>query len=273
VSKVKLRHKLFYSSLALLLIISLLFTLVTSREYYTLNETPKLPYAYVSKIIANSSGFYFFISINNQGYNFIPRSGYISVPDLGESGNITTVVNSTLVVVKLNLKPLLYPNQSVLVKGLIEGDINGAPTYISFFSFGNIFVENSIKIVKVYYSTVNNSALLIVTLNVSSIIPLEIIHAVNMSLISHTNHRYVFNTQNVFFFNNSYIPPGNNLVNLTAKLTPFISGNKFVLIYQKKISHTDTYLLYLPLYVKYLYPNENITRLEVLYYNGEVYEV
>ena len=268
----ELRHKVFYFSLALLLIISLLSTLITSKEYYTSSKPTNLPYAYVNKIIANSSGFYFFINIYNNGYPFIPQSGYISVPDLGESGNIT-VINSTLVVVKLPLEPLLYPNQSVGIKGLIKGEINGSPTYISFFNFGHINVENSIKIVKVYYSTVENSTLLIVTLNVSNIVPLEITHAFNISLIHYSNHEYVFNTQNVPLFNNTYIPAGNHVINLTTTLTSFISGNKFVSIYQKEINYNLTYVLYFPLYVKYLYPSENITNLDVLYYTGDVYEV
>jgi len=267
-----LRHKIFYFSLALLLVISLLFTLITSKEYYTISKPTNLPYAYVNKIIANSSGFYFFIKIYDNGYNFVPQSGYIVVPDLGESGNIT-VINSTLVFVKLPLKPLLYPNQSVGIKGLIKGEINGSPTYISFFNFGHIYVENSIKIVKVYYSTVGISTLLIVTLNVSSIVPIEIIHAVNISLVHYNNHEYVFNTQNVFLFNNTYIPAGNHVVNLTTTLTPVLSGNKFVLIYQKEINYNLTYTLYFPVYVKYLYPSENITTLEVLYYTGDVYEI
>jgi len=268
----KLSQKLFYFSLAFLLIISLLFTLVTSKDYYTLSKPTNLPYAYVNKIIANSSGFYFFINIYDNGYPFIPQSGYILVPDLGESGN-TTVVNSTLVVAKLNLEPSLYPNQSVGIKGLIRGDTNGSLTYISFFNFGHINVQNSIKIVKVYYSTVNNSTLLIVTLNVSNIIPVEIIHVFNISLIHYNDHEYAFNTQNVFLLNNTYIPAGNHLVNLTTTLTSSVSGNKFVLIYQKEIEHNSTYLLYFPLYVKYLYPNENITSLDVLYYTGDVYEI
>jgi len=266
----ELRHKVFYFSLALLLIISLLFTLLTSREYFTLSKPTNLPYAYVNKIVANSSGFYFFINIYNNGYPFVPQSGYIVVPDLGEGGNIT-IINSTFVFVKLPLKPLLYPNQSVGIKGLIKGEINGSPTYISFFNFGNIYIENSIKIVKVYYLSNKNSSLLIVTLNVSSIVPIELVHAVNISL-SHERY-YVFNTQNVFLFNSTYIFAGNHLVNLTTTLTPFISGNKFVLIYQKEINYNLTYTLYFPLYVKYLYPSENVTTLDVLYYSGEVYEI
>jgi len=235
-----------------------------------LSRPSNLPYAYVNKIVANSSGLYFFIKIYDNDYPFVPQSGYIVVPDLGESGNIT-IINSTLVFVRLPIKPLLYPNQSVGIKGLIKGEINGSTTYISFFNFGHIYVENSIKIVKVYYSTVNGSTILIVTLNVSSIVPVEIIYAVNISL-SH-EHYYVFNTQNIPFFNNTYIPAGVHVVNLTTTLTPVLSGNKFVLIYQKEINCNLTYTLYFPLYVKYLYPSENITTLEVLYYTGDVYEV
>jgi len=266
----ELRHKVFYISLVLLLIISLLFTFLTSKEYYTLSKPTSLPYAYVNKVVANSSGFYFFFHIYNNGYPFLPQSGYIAVPDLGESGNIS-VINSTLVYVKLPLKPLLYPNQTVGIKGLIKGEINGSPTYISFFNLANIYVQNSIKIVKVYYYSTKNSTLLIVTLNVSSIVPIQIIHAVNISLTYGTY--YVFNTQNVFLFNNTYIPAGSHLMNLTANLTPFVSGKKFVLVYQKEINYNLTYSLYFPVYIKYLYPSENITNLNILYYTGDVYEV
>jgi hypothetical protein len=239
----------------LILILSLVLIWGTAKlapsliHYYVLSNAP---YTKVESLNVTSNGVVIrLVVINNGNLTFKPAGGWVEVVDTGQYGNIT-FINGYLVV-ELPLTPQWVNLDSVGVKGLVRGYLNGSPAYIAFFDVVPVHVVNKVYIVGFNYS----NCVITIELGVNTVIPVIIDSVSNMSLFTHTSPGY-------YLFNiigsraiNTYVPAGNHIINIVMPIKP--GNNTYVYACNLSEMPSSGYVLYMPIKITYIYPGENIT--------------
>ncbi|WP_054857427.1 hypothetical protein [Vulcanisaeta sp. JCM 16159] len=212
-----------------------------------------VPYVKVSSINVTSVGVFVKLTIIKQGsLSFTPLGGWVEVVDTGQSANVSGGLLAVL-----PLTPQYVGLNSVGVKGIIYGYLNGSTAYIAFFDIVPIHVVNSIGIINFTYS----NCLLTVYLNASLVVPAVINYAINVSLFAAYTHTYVFSTVNQPFNISLIIPPGNHVIKLEIPIKPTNEGYTYV--YGCGIEPGTYYTLYMPMEITYVYPMGNTTQFTI----------